>query len=177
MYLDYFSRPDESFNVEDVDSGTLWQDASDGDMGVEEMKTKSMEELCSLLSFHEGRPFTWNRFRSLGNIRSAWDDEIDAAALATFQEGGDGMEPLALLWHQLVGVASMASKAWLKGESETTFGTLLADDVGVGKTAQVMAFISFVQVAYESQQQGKPLAPILSKSILDLSQIRSLITL
>ena len=87
------------------------------------------------------------------------------------------MESLALLWHQIVGVASMVSKAWLKGESETIFGTLLADDVGVGKMAQVMAFISFVQVTYESQQQEKPLAPILSKSILDLSQIRSLITL
>ncbi|KAF8668495.1 hypothetical protein AX14_006173 [Amanita brunnescens Koide BX004] len=160
MYLDYFNRPDESFNVEHLTAGTLWSDANDGDMGVEEMKMKSTDELCSLLGFKDGRPFTWNKYRSLGNIRSAWDTSLESE-LAMFIDGGEDMELLTLLWHQLVGVAAMASKVWLKDESKKTFGILLADDVGVGKTAQVMAFIAFLQLVYESQVQDVALPALL----------------
>jgi hypothetical protein len=164
LYLDYFSRPDESFNIEDVDGGSVWQDASDGnDLGVDEMKMKSTDELCALLSFQDSRPFMWNKYQSEGNIRSAWDTN-DEAVQAMFSEGGDGMEQLTLLWHQLVGLASMANKVWLKEDEDSkTFGILLADDVGIGKTAQVMAFIAFSQVVYESEQQGKPLPPLLGE--------------
>jgi SNF2 family DNA or RNA helicase len=164
MYLDYFSRPDDqSFNIEDLNAGMLWKDSGDGDMGVDEMKKKSTQELCVLLGFQDGRPFMWNGFRSLGNIQSAWDT-TNQSELLQFADGGDDMELLTLLWHQLVGVASMASKVWLKDESEKTFGILLADDVGVGKTAQVMAFIALVQLVYESEKRGEPLPPLLSES-------------
>ena len=83
--------------------------------------------------------------------------------LKAFVDGGEGMQALGLLWHQLVGVASMANKVWSSECTDLAYGMLLADEVGVGKTAQVMGFIAFTQLVYQLEQQGKAHPPLLHK--------------
>ncbi|KAK2460122.1 hypothetical protein APHAL10511_007859, partial [Amanita phalloides] len=56
MYVEYFSQgKEELFDVDNVQAGTLWNDVMEGDMGVEEMCKKSMEELSGVLGFQEVR--------------------------------------------------------------------------------------------------------------------------
>ncbi|KAF4598990.1 hypothetical protein EYR40_006078 [Pleurotus pulmonarius] len=134
----------------------------EGDIGVEVMSKKTADELCTLLSFHGGRPGQWNAFlRDDG--ATAWhlgltpsnpvvtrrgpSNTIINITLDMFKEGGYGFKPMSLLWHQLVGVAAIVSQMWYgqRVTSAPMSGVLLADGVGVGKTAQVMATIAFIQ--------------------------------
>lgn len=64
--------------------------------------------------------------------------------------GGPGFQEQRLLWHQLAGTTAMVGKMWTseKAPERCVPGTLLADGVGVGKTAQVMAVIAFTQAVY-----------------------------
>ncbi|KAK2464152.1 hypothetical protein APHAL10511_003845 [Amanita phalloides] len=162
MYVEYFSQGEEErFDLDNVRAGTLWNEATEGDMGVEEMSQKSTEELSGLLGFQEDRPFIWNNFKRVDNVRNAWEAVGEDGEL--FVQGGEGMEAVRLLWHQLAGVAAMVSKVWV-AEEKKTFGVMLADDVGVGKTAQVMATIAFTQLVYECEQQKQP-RPALIKDL------------
>ena len=72
MYLQYFSWPEMEINLDNIGAGNIWEDviADLGDMGVEDMKTKTMDELCTLLDFQNGRPINWNHFQSQGNIQN-----------------------------------------------------------------------------------------------------------
>ncbi|KIL63772.1 hypothetical protein M378DRAFT_11866 [Amanita muscaria Koide BX008] len=162
MYLDFFQREDGELNLEEGTAGELWTEACNdsGDMGVAHMQTKTQEELCNLLSFQKGRPINWNSFRSFSNSATAWE-ELDEVARAKFETGGDGMQELSLLWHQLVGVASLATKAWGPDARHAPFGILLADEVGVGKTAQVMAFIALLQLVHQCELNGQQRPPLL----------------
>jgi TATA-binding protein-associated factor len=164
MYLDFFHREDGELNLDEGSIVELWNEACNdsGDMGVERMQTKTEEELCNLLSFHNGRPINWNSFRSVTNSATAWE-ELDEVARAKFETGGDDMQELSLLWHQLVGVASLAVKAWGTDTRHAPFGILLADEVGVGKTAQVMAFIALLQLVNQCEVNGQSRPPILGE--------------
>lgn len=63
------------------------------------------------------------------------------------------MQPLSLLWHQRVGVAALADKMWLKKENLGGVpGVLVADEVGVGKTALMMGAIAMIIDAYWAQE-------------------------
>ncbi|KAK2460123.1 hypothetical protein APHAL10511_007860 [Amanita phalloides] len=57
----------------------------------------------------------------------------------------------------------MVRKAWVV-EEKTMFGAMLADDIGVGKTVQVMVTIAFTQLMCECEQQKKP-RPALIKDL------------
>ena len=164
LYLDFFERDDGELHFEGEFAGQLWLDVCDdsGDLGVREMSKKSETELSTLLSFPNGRPLAWNNFSATDKSSTAWE-ETDSEMLKKYEVGGPGMGELHLLWHQLVGVASMAEKTWRENNSETSFGILLADEVGVGKTAQVMAFIAFLQFVQQSEVKGSSRPTILGK--------------
>ncbi|KDQ27172.1 hypothetical protein PLEOSDRAFT_168604 [Pleurotus ostreatus PC15] len=70
------------------------------------------------------------------------------ALRAGFQNGGPGFQEQRLLWHQLAGTCGIVHGMWTSERGERLPGTLLADGVGVGKTAQVMASIVFIQQVY-----------------------------
>ncbi len=71
-----------------------------------------------------------------------------AALRAGFQNGGPGFQEQRLLWHQLAGTCGILRGMWTSERGDRPPGTLLADGVGVGKTAQVMASIAFIQQVY-----------------------------
>jgi hypothetical protein len=63
------------------------------------------------------------------------------------------MRELKLLWHQEVGVAAIAAKLWTKEITEEGVpGVLIADEVGVGKTALTMGLMAFIIDAYWVQE-------------------------
>ncbi|KAF9488134.1 hypothetical protein BDN71DRAFT_1436352 [Pleurotus eryngii] len=79
-----------------------------------------------------------------------------ALLLQGFQVGGPGFEEQWLLWHQLAGTGAIVSKMWTPEMTDTSPPrTLLADGVGVGQTAQVMAAIAFIQQVYLIERQIK----------------------
>ena len=124
------------------------------------MKAKTPDELSNLLGFFDARPINWNGYRTADNLVSPWDIAEDARE--KFNTGGPDMIALRLLWHQLCGVAAIVNRVWTAEETPDVHGILLADDVGVGKTAQVMASIAFIQLVFQLEKQKQPRPPIIS---------------
>jgi len=147
-----------------------------GDMGVDLMKGKTIDELSNLLGFADARPVNWNNFRDKDNLVSGWDKDASANVRQKLENGGPDMVPLRLLWHQLCGVAAIADRVWTEEKKPDVHGVLLADDVGVGKTAQVMAFIAFLQLVYESEKEGGQTRPSIISTLFKLASKHPLLT-
>ncbi|KAK2459376.1 hypothetical protein APHAL10511_008608 [Amanita phalloides] len=178
MYMEYFSQgKEEQFDMDNVQAGTLWNDMTEGDMGgggdvQEEHGGAEWGARVSRGETHEcprtacnsclqDQPFIWNDFKWVDNVSNAWEAIRMDGKL--YVQGREGMEPIQLLWHQLAGVVAMVSKVWV-AEGNTTFRAMLADDISVGKMAQVMATIAFTQLMYECEQQKQP-RPALIKDL------------
>ncbi|KIM37675.1 hypothetical protein M413DRAFT_30621 [Hebeloma cylindrosporum] len=168
MLVDHFNESPEGPVTDSavVDDSIVWDKVSDeaGDLGVEKFSGHTEDHLHTLLDFPAGRPVTWSKFRDADQTISAWNSD-DAER---YEKGGEGMKPVALMWHQLVGVASIVDKSFLPEGSDRTGdnavpGVLLADAVGVGKTAQVMAYITFIRSlwACETKNEGAGRPPIV----------------
>lgn len=147
------------------DKDSLWEGSND--LGVDNFRSLDDAALNRLLNFPDGRPALFARFRSLSR-KSAWDD----GAEKEFVEGNPDMQPLSLLWHQRVGIASIVEKIWQKKKSNSAPGILLADEVGVGKTAQVMGTIAFIIDQYWAHEiaTGAAVSPLVD---LDVSTVRT----
>jgi len=127
------------------------------DMGVTAFKDKTYEELSMLLGFPEGRPPLFAKFRSKDPTINSWDDPDE---LPKWTQGGEGLQPLTLKWHQLCGVAAMVEKLFVQLGDGTN--VCLADDVGLGKSAQIMAFITFLIIVWFSEKDPtRPRPPIV----------------
>ncbi|KAG9318996.1 P-loop containing nucleoside triphosphate hydrolase protein [Chiua virens] len=123
-----------------------WEDLAD--LGVAQFAHHSEEALSSLTNFPDGSPTLFSKFRSLSGL-CAWDDDN----AKQFSSSNPDMKPLRLLWHQLVGVASVIDKAFSAEPVETGLpGILIADAVGVGKTALAMGVIAFIIDAFYGQE-------------------------
>jgi len=164
LYTNYFEREGGELSLDNGEALGTWDQLVEdlGDMGVDVMKGKSIDELSNLLGFIGARPVNWNNFRGTDNLVSAWETNIAKDVQERFQSGGQDMVALRLLWHQLCGVAAIVDKVWTEEKRPDVHGVLLADDVGVGKTAQVMASIAFLQLVYRLEEKGLPRPPIIS---------------
>lgn len=110
--------------------------------GVEEYNGMSEDDLWTILGLPEKQIPFFNLLQdSYGNC-DPWTDD----GQTWLKENG---EPLALRWHQLVGLAKMVKNAFCE------MPVLLMDDVGLGKTIQVTALIavlSFYREFYSMHQ-------------------------
>jgi SNF2 family DNA or RNA helicase len=114
----------------------------DWEEGVEHLRSKTEVELYAMLGFNDMKiPF----------MNTEVDDDSDICELpyANAQGGNTGekmapppgqKKPFALKWHQLVGLTKIVQSAL------TSQPVLLMDNVGLGKTVQVIAF--FAVMAY-----------------------------
>jgi hypothetical protein len=161
LYVQLFeTEPGQLEAVQDEDdienSGkAAWLDESE-DLGVDGWCEMDNDKLNHLLQFPGGKPALFAEFRSKTGL-CAWNEE----SASKFIEDNDDMEPLSLLWHQRVGVAAMVDKIWSATKSDVEVpGILIADEVGVGKTALTMGFIAFVIDAFWVQEvaagRGRP---------------------
>ncbi|KAH9018911.1 P-loop containing nucleoside triphosphate hydrolase protein [Lactarius hengduanensis] len=101
--------------------------AMDWSEGVEHLQRKIPEDLYQMLGLER---------HAIPFFRDKICEELDTPG----EPGVDRMEPFSLRWHQLVGVTRMIECA------QTSQPVLLMDDVGLGKTVQVLAF--FAMLAY-----------------------------
>ena len=149
-------RGDLSSFIESDLGGVFGEDGED--MGVTAHQKQTYEELSTLLGFPEGRPPLFSKFRSKDSTINSWDDPVESSK---WTQGGDDLQPLALKWHQLCGVASMVDKMFVQDGGVAT-NVLLADDVGLGKSAQIMAFIAFLVIVWYSEKDSdNPRPPIV----------------
>ena len=74
-------------------------------------------------------------------------------------------EPQDLRWVQWVGVHALASQFLASEPAQQPVGALLADEVGVGKTAQMFGLIAYFNYIAELKQSGKELPPLLSECL------------
>ena len=81
----------------------VFREGSD-DMGVTAYKDMTYEALSTLLGFPEGRPPLFSKFRSKDSTINSWDPAHSESPKWT--QGGEGLQPLTLKWHQLCGVVS-----------------------------------------------------------------------
>jgi hypothetical protein len=115
---------------EDEDVADLYDvfDKDGSDMGVTKFKTMDDEKLMHLLDFPGGRPALFAKYRHHDTMTTSWDTLEDRM----WEEGGDDLQPLRLLWHQPCGVALLADGVFQR-KGTTVPNRLLADDVGIGR--------------------------------------------
>lgn len=132
---------------------------ADGDMGVSQFASVPTETLQHGLQFVDGRAPNWCELRHDDAAISSWDP----AHAAKFSAPSPCVRPLALLWHQLVGVSAMAAHMWREKAEDDVPGMVLADAVGIGKTAQVMGLIALTQQVFMAEQEAKPRPPLIGE--------------
>ncbi|KAF9447919.1 hypothetical protein P691DRAFT_670489 [Macrolepiota fuliginosa MF-IS2] len=159
VYHEYFEA-----NVEDADE-ELTSDPlpnskqlidGDGDFGMEEEAGMKFAKLCTALEFRNGLPVQFNVHRHSSGL-SPWDhDDLFTT--------GDGHPLLRLHWHQLAGAHSIIRSTFTEEKNPGhTVGVLIGDEVGLGKTAQAITFIAFLNQVIYLQKTGGRLPPILMK--------------
>ena len=107
----------------------------DWNEGVEEFQSWTEGDLWSFLGV-ERLPFFNERF-DMANGRHVWDDEELAADIKL------SGSPLTPRWHQLVGIIKMVTNCF-QGRP-----VLLMDDVGIGKTLQVVGLVCLLTYFHE----------------------------
>jgi SNF2 family DNA or RNA helicase len=104
--------------------------------GVESLQKMTEDDLYKILGFDDRKiPFLVTEIDADTDIGAQALDNEDATEIAPTSQGVE-MQPFALRWHQLVGLTKMVQCAM------TSQAVLLMDDVGLGKTLQVIAFFA-----------------------------------
>jgi len=129
------------------------------DPGVEVESSLSREILASNLDFRNELPLLFNSIRHKGGL-SPWSHP---EAFKNSSGDDPDLEPLTLFWHQLAGVhAIIRMNFHPTNDSSRCNGTLIADEVGLGKTFQAATVIVALADLVIRQQQKIPLPPIIS---------------
>lgn len=162
--VDHFASCQTSVDLnpvdeEDADVIDLYGifDNAGTDMGVTKFRKDNDLKLMDLLDFPGGRPVLFAKYRHNDTMRTAWESPDDRI----WDVGGEELQPLRLLWHQLCGVASLVDGIFQKPGIRVQ-NRLLADDVGIGKSAQVMGLIAFLILVWFREKEGKTRPPIIA---------------
>ena len=126
----------------------------DGDVGVKHFWPKSTQELWKMLDFPEGRPVLWNTYRRNDSARTAWDEGENEKTREEYITGSERMrdEPIRLFAHQLHAVAATVDMMFSEKRKNDKGGMLIADGVGLGKSATLFAIIAFLGQVREWQR-------------------------
>lgn len=127
-----------------------------GDIGVKTFWPKTADDMHTILDFPDGRPVLWNKFRATDSALTAWDEgETDATRLE-YETGSERMrpEPLTLFVHQLHAIASCAETIFHEQRKTDKGGMLIADGVGLGKSATLFGVVAFLGQIREWQRTG-----------------------
>ncbi|KAG6828497.1 hypothetical protein H0H87_001788 [Tephrocybe sp. NHM501043] len=129
-------------------------DARDGNIGVEMKAKMSPAELCQNLGFRPIKlpPQFYLHCHLIGlnnwDNPSAFDDESQHT-------------DMSFHWHQLSGMHAAICKIFsCQPNPHHTTGILIADEVGLGKTAQAIGLLSFFNLVITVQASNHPVPPI-----------------
>lgn len=167
-YFDFDDYEEDEQPIPDVSATKQQLNDEGGDFGMEVEAKMSPGALASMVGFKNRRlPRLCNPVRHRGGI-SPWDDlllfkNLDYDALP------DYMVLLFLHWHQLAGVHSISRNTFTASpRPKDSVGMLIGDEVGLGKTAQAIAFIAFLNQAIWMQDNGMAPPKILGAVILTI---------
>ncbi|KAN0128350.1 P-loop containing nucleoside triphosphate hydrolase protein [Lactarius tabidus] len=131
-------------------------DPMDWREGVEELRMKTEDELYFMLGFKDKKiPFLASEIDAEADIGAQPYENEDATDVAVSMRVLE-RQPLSLRWHQLVGLVKLVKCAL------TSEAVLLMDDVGLGKTLQVLAFFSvlaYYRQFYADAKREKTILP------------------
>ncbi|KAF9444080.1 hypothetical protein P691DRAFT_678274 [Macrolepiota fuliginosa MF-IS2] len=131
-----------------------------GDFGMEAEKNLSFDKLALRLGFKTGLPPLFNTLRHRSSGISPWEDENLFNANVPHPD----LIPMALHWHQLAGTHSMVRSLFTAAKDGAhTTGVLIADEVGLGKTAQSVTVIGFLNQVIWLQREGRKLPPVVAE--------------
>ena len=160
MYSEYFdTRPDTALVLEspptlNIPFGVL-ADGSPTDPGVEVEAGMATDQISAALGFRDGLPVLFNNRKHAKGFSLWMNQEL---------EGNCDLVPLSLHPHQLSGVHSVVRTAFFSdARLSVSAGKLIADEVGLGKTAIAIATIAFLSHVMALLDGGKPLPPMISK--------------
>jgi hypothetical protein len=160
LYSEYFdTQPDTALVLEIPSTLSIpfgaRADGSLTDPGVEVEAGMSTDQILAALSFRDGLPVLFNNQKHAKGFSLWTNQEL---------EGNCDLVPLSLHPHQLSGVHSVIRTAFFSNARPwVSAGKLVADEVGLGKTAIAIAAIAFLTHVMALLDAGKPLPPIISK--------------
>jgi hypothetical protein len=162
LYNEYFESIQEGEASSLVDEGQLsiqFGTAVKGaDPGVEIELGMEPGQLASNLGFINELPVLFNTFRHKSGYTPWSHPDL-------FDNDNENLEPLRLFWHQLAGVHAIIRMNFQRTPSSTHCrGTLVADEVGLGKTFQASTVMVFLADLVQRQDYNRPLPPIISSS-------------
>ncbi|KAF9441652.1 hypothetical protein P691DRAFT_683240 [Macrolepiota fuliginosa MF-IS2] len=161
VYHEYFEA-----HVEDEDEPPITDELpekkelnnSGGDFGMEAEQKLSFSSLSCKLGFRNGLPAQFNLFRHRSGI-SPWDDE------KAFKFAGPvpvELLPIRFYWHQLAAIHSITRSVFTEEkDGNHTMGVLIGDEVGLGKTAQAIGMLAFMNQLIFLQRRELQLPPII----------------
>jgi hypothetical protein len=172
--LAYLTRVyDEYFNDTADDDAPLidphsllpfdFQDTGDGDLGIEVEQSLDPTSLAASLGFTRQRlPFQYNELRHVSGL-TPWSDR----ALFDAKPIPNSLIRNELHWHQLGAVHSIVRNIFTSAPDPThCAGVLICDEVGLGKTAQAISVIAFLNQCIFLQGRGMDVPPVLRGSFL-----------
>jgi hypothetical protein len=174
VYAEYFT-PDDSENEPPLNTEAFigLEDTSKGeDLGMDDESSMSSEAIAARLGFiRNSLPHQFNRHRHRMGL-TPWTNPED------FQDPSSAnLQRTSLHWHQLAGVHSIIRSTFSPERNMCGHctGMLVCDEVGLGKTALVIATIAFLNECLSSERKEHP-PPILGEHVpgYDLSQFSSL---
>jgi SNF2 family DNA or RNA helicase len=147
-------EPEDSLEVPKDISITM-RDVSDEELGVEGVRSLDVKALEFQLGFQHARPLIFNAFRHIDGL-NPWDHQQHFLA-----ECQDHLDDIHLHWHQLCAILAIVQKTFPANRDESCTGVLVADEVGLGKTAVGMGFMAFMANAVMSRESKAQLPPCL----------------
>jgi len=130
------------------------------DPGVEVETGMSPDELARELGFPDHLPFLFNKYRHTKGF-SAWDNPT------LFENTNDPcVQPLCLHYHQLAGLHAIIRRVFTEQpQPGACTDVLLADEVGLGKTAVAISLMSFLShiVMLQTTEMDMQIIPAICK--------------
>ncbi|KXN84276.1 SWI/SNF-like matrix-associated actin-dependent regulator [Leucoagaricus sp. SymC.cos] len=165
IYHEYFEaykedEADHPIAELDPDKATLLDE--DGDFGMEMEAKVPTIEFWPRLGFKDGLPVSFNSHRHRAGI-TPWQD-LSAFQLEPYEVMPEPLMRLRLHWHQVAGVHSIIRKVFAKAKDPAhTTGVLVGDEVGLGKTAQCITVIAFLNQMIFLQKYNKKLPAVVAE--------------
>jgi TATA-binding protein-associated factor len=163
IYEEYFSDNSDAegalINPELLLSFELG-DVNTGDLGMEQEKLLTPDVLTARIGFmRQQLPYQFNPLRHVSGL-TAWDHpELFAA-----NPQPDCLVKNQLYWHQAAGVHSIARNVFSTTPNPNhCTGTLISDEVGLGKTALASSFMAFLNQCILLQGRKQSLPPVLGE--------------
>lgn len=133
----------------------------------------SFDDISHQLGFSKtGLPMQFNKFRHMAGL-TPWEKDHTSI----FKDASaPHIVPNRLHWHQLAGVHSFARTVFTgEANPQACTGYLISDEVGLGKTAQLISMIAFLNQCITTQERKashpQDFPPVLGKCQISCFQM------